>query len=107
VNILTFEHNIGFKELERQLYDACHMTTPLGLPALFHFEGSIEKKVIMCMYPNKLADLIHKNLGVFADRGWTAVMHIDEVGFTHVFFGKNEGVLELPDVFNQPIAGTC
>jgi hypothetical protein len=76
-------------------------------PSMFYFEGVESSKLLINQFPSELAKRIRMNLGVFADRDWNAVIHIDERGIVHVFFGKNEDTLELPEVFTQAVAGSC
>lgn len=76
-------------------------------PSMFYFEGIDQSKLLVNQYPGELAKRIRMNLTTFARRGWNAVIHIDERGIVHVFFGKNEGTLEMPEVFTQAVAGSC
>jgi hypothetical protein len=76
------------------------------LPTFLYFEGCIESKVFEFMYPSKLSDVIYTNLQVLKERGWNAVVVIKD-GVIHVFFGNNNGMLDIPQVIIESPAGSC
>lgn len=106
--ILQYDSSISLNDMEKELFDKCREAGVIDIiPTVFHFEGCVESKLFSFWQPSKLAEMVHRNIQVFADSGWNAVLHIDEIGFVHVFFGLNRGEVIVPDIFNHAIQGTC
>jgi len=106
-DVMKYSYGVDRASMEEELFRACHNKVHETLPTIFYFEGCADYKLFSFYFASKLAKEIHRNLFVFRENGWNAVVFIDEVGFTHVFFGKNEGIIEMPDVYNLAVAGSC
>jgi len=105
--MLQYQPDIKREVMTREIFMAVHEAQVIEtIPTIFYFEGCSESRMFSFIYPSKLSDTIYMNLVIFAQREWNAVV-IFANGFTHVFFGKNDKELEMPEVFNQAIVGSC
>jgi len=106
--VLQYFQNVNRSEMTYEITQTAYATPLLkDMPCIFYYEGFDECKALMIGPPLRLADLIFANLETFKDRDWNAVVTFDERGFTHVFFGKNEGVIQMPEFISAGIAGSC
>ena len=98
---------VNLELLRRELFNAVHEAHVIvTIPTIFYFEGEEESKLFNFMHSSKLADTVYTNLQVLKEREWNAII-IFQDGIVHVFFGKNDGILELPEVFNSAVQGSC
>ena len=105
--MLQYQPDIKRETITGEIFMAVHEAQVIEtIPTIFFFEECSESKMFNFMYPSKLSDTIYMNLGTFAQREWNAVVTFSN-GFTFVFFGKNDKSLEMPEVFNQAIVGSC
>lgn len=106
--MLQYHPEANRVEMDIELLKKSHEANVIAtLPTMFYFEKSIEVQLHQFHHSSKLCDVVYGNLQVFKDRGWNAVVMMDESGFTHVFFGKNDKELVMPEIFTLAVAGSC
>lgn len=106
--MLEYHHDVNKEEMRKEIFNkTCEADVILTLPTVFYFEGSDETQLHQFHYSSKLSEMVYTNLQVFKDRGWNALVLMDESGFTHVFFGKNDKELKIPEIFTSPVIGSC
>lgn len=100
---LIFDHTQSRDEIERTMTDYVNMNAVpvhMSVPTILHYNELNESRMIMSYHPDKVGEIIHGVLESFGEeKSWKASVYFDyETGFTHVFFGKNQQIVEFPTV---------
>lgn len=101
---LIFDHTQSQLEIERIMTDYVNVNAvPLmmSVPTILHYNELHESRMIIPYHPDKVGEIIYGVLESFgAEKGWNAGVYFDNLsGFTHVFFGADQGIVEFPKVF--------
>jgi len=100
---LIFDHTQSRNEVERTMTDYVNrnaVPVHMSVPTILHYNELRESKMIMSYHPDKVGEIIYGVLESFGEeRKWKAGVYFDyESGFTHVFFGQNQQIVEFPTV---------
>jgi hypothetical protein len=107
---LVFDHTQLRGEVERTMTDYVNKNAvplQMSVPTVLHYNELNESRMIMSYHPDKVGEIIHGVLESFGqERNWKAGVYFDpESGFTHVFFGKNQDIVQFPTVFVSNVIG--
>ena len=109
---LIFNHTQSRDEVERIMIDYVNVNAvPLmmSVPTILHYNELHESRMIMSHHPDKIGEIIYDVLESFgSEKGWKAGVYFDNLsGFTHVFFGADQEIVEFPKIFVSNVVGTA
>ncbi len=109
---LIFDDRQSRVEIEQIMTDYVNMNAvPLmmSVPTILHYNELNESRMIMSYHPDKVGEIIHGILESFGkEKGWKASVYFDrQSGFTHVFYGAGQEMVEFPKVFMSKTIGAA
>ena len=108
---LTFDHTQSCDEVERAMTDYVNVNRiplKISVPTVLNYNELNESKTFEFYHPGDVGKIIHSILESFgAERDWKAGVYFSQkFGSIHVFFGKNQEIVEFPTVLFSNIIGT-
>lgn len=109
---LIFDHTQSCDEVERAMTDYVNVnriSLKTSVPTILNYNELNESRMFEFYHPGDVGKIIHSILESFGpERDWKAGVYFSqEFGSIHVFFGKNQEIIEFPKVLFNSIVETA